>query len=98
MATLHSKGKIIPHYFMGAYTFSANPPFKITRISREPIIGKNFYHGTSYKTWKPLHVVFPGGFVESDGYIWILYGRQDHEIWVAKLDKQKLFDGLIPVK
>ena len=97
MATQHSKGKNIPHYFMGAYTFSAEPPFAITRISSRPIIGKKFYKGKSYKTWKPLHVVFPGGYISDENYLWILYGRQDHEIWVAKLDKNAFFNSLIPV-
>ncbi len=97
MATLHSKGLNIPHYFMGAYTFSPYPPFEITRMSPRPIIGKNFYHGPAYKTWKPLHVVFPGGFVTDDRYVWVVYGRQDHELWVAKLDKQGLYKSLVPV-
>lgn len=97
MSTVHSQGKNIPHYFMGAYTFSAHPPFDITRVSPEPIVGKDFYHGRAYKTWKPLHVVFPGGFVSDDHYIWIAYGRQDHEIWIAKLNKAALFQSLVPV-
>lgn len=97
MASVHSEGKVIPHYFMGAYTFSASPPFEITRISKEPIVGKNFYDGPAYKTWKPLRVVFPGGFVFDDHFIWVVYGRQDHELWVAKLDKKGLLNSLIPV-
>ena len=97
MSTQHSKGKCIPHYFMGAYTFSAEPPFAITRISPRPIIGKNFYTGKAHKTWKPVCVVFPGGFISEEMHIWVLYGRQDHEIWVAKLDKEALFNSLVPV-
>jgi len=97
MATQHSKCKSIPHYFMGAYTFSAKPPFHLTRISPEPIVGKNFYKGPAYKTWKPLRVVFPGGFVSDDRFIWIVYGRQDHESWMVKLDKKQLLDSLIPL-
>ncbi len=98
MTSLQSQGNTIQHYFMGAYTFSAKPPFEITRISPEPIIGKNFYNGPAHKTWKPLRVVFPGGFIKDDNYIWIAYGRQDHEIWMAKLDKKGLLNSLIPVK
>ena len=97
MATQHSQGKKMPHYFMGAYTFSSKPPFEITRMSREPIFGKSFYAGRAYKTWRPVRVVFPGGFVADENYVWIIYGRQDHEIWVAKLDKRALLDGLVPV-
>jgi len=97
LPTVHSMGKKIPHYFMGAYTFSSRPPFTITAISPEPIVGRNFYHGLLYKTWKPLHVVFPGGFVFDDRYIWIVYGRQDHEVWIVKLDKKGLLRSLVPV-
>lgn len=98
MATSHSKGKAITHYFMGAYTFSAHPPFEIKEISPKPIVGKNFYEGPAHNTWKPLRVVFPVGFTQDDQFIWLVYGRQDFESWVVKLDKQKLYQSLIPIQ
>jgi predicted GH43/DUF377 family glycosyl hydrolase len=97
-ATAHSQGKKIQHYVMGAYTFEADPPFAITSISKEPIVGKNFYHGLAYKTWKPLHVVFPGGYIMDEHFIWVFYGRQDFEIWAAKLDKKELYQSLVPIQ
>jgi predicted GH43/DUF377 family glycosyl hydrolase len=97
MKTIHSNGKKHSHYFMGAYTFSMHPPFEITRISPEPIIGKKFYKGPTYNTWKPLWCIFPGGFVFNQEFIWVAYGRQDHEIWIVKLDKKKVLKSLIPV-
>jgi predicted GH43/DUF377 family glycosyl hydrolase len=97
MATLNSKGKPITHYFMGAYTFSSEPPFELTAISPEPIVGQNFYCGKSYNTWKPLLVVFPCGIMCDEKYIWVSYGRQDHEVWIAKLDKKGLLNSLQPV-
>jgi len=98
MSSVHSQGKKIQHYVMGAYTFSLEPPFALNKISPGPIVGKNFYHGASYKTWKPLHVVFPCGYVFDEKYIWVVYGRQDHELWIAKLDKKGLMASLIPVQ
>lgn len=99
MATIHSHNKEVLHYVMGAYLFSANPPFAITHISPEPIVGKTFYSGKEYHPyWKPVHVVFPCGFIQDEKYIWISYGRQDHELWVAKLDKEKLYASLVPVR
>jgi predicted GH43/DUF377 family glycosyl hydrolase len=92
-----SNGSRIIHYFMGAYTFNSAPPFNITYISPEPIVGKYFYNGPSYNTWKPLLVVFPGGYIHSENFIWIVYGRQDHETWVVKLDKKGLLNSLVPV-
>ena len=98
VATDHSNQKSIPHYFIGAYTFEKDSPFAITSISKEPIIGKNFYHGKTYSPyWHPVQVVFPCGFVFNDDYILLSYGRQDHEIWIAKIDKAGLLDSLVPV-
>lgn len=97
MKSLHSKGKKITHYFMGAYTFEARPPFALTAISPKPIVGENFYHGPLLKTWKPLHVVFPGGFVFKKGdpdTIAVFMGRQDGEILIALLSKKGLLKSL----
>ncbi len=99
MPTLHSNGKSICHYFMGAYTFSPTYPFEITQISPEPIIGKGFYKGPIYKPyWKPVQCVYPGGFVFDEKFIWIAYGRQDREAWIVKLDKQGLLNSLKPLR
>ena len=98
MATLNSKEKNISHYFVGAYTFSPKPPFKINRFSAEPIVGPGFYTGTSYiPYWGLIQCVFPTGLIVDDDYIWFSYGRQDHEIWVAKLDKKRLLKSLVDV-
>jgi len=88
----------ISHYFMGAYLFNSHPPFTITHISPCPIMCQGFYSGTSHQPyWKPVRVVFPGGYLLEDPFIWIFYGRQDHEIWAIKLDKQKLLNSLISI-
>ncbi len=97
LATVQSNGQQMQHYFMGAYSFSKDPPFAINAISPEPIVEKGFYSGPAHNTWKPLRVVFPGGFIFDKNYIWITYGRQDHEIWVAKLDKKALLASLKPI-
>lgn len=98
MKTVHSNEQVMSHYFMGAYTFSSSPPFEITQVSPEPIIGKGFYHGKMYQPfWKQVRVVFPGGFIFDENYIWVAYGRQDHEIWIVKLNKHELFKSLIPL-
>ena len=98
MPSVHSEGKVMQHYFMGAYTFSAKPPFEVLRVSPEPIVATNFYNAPPYKTWKPLRVVFPCGLVIDGDTFLVSYGRQDFEMWIAKIDKQKLFKSLIPTK
>lgn len=80
-------------YFMGAYTFSATPPFQITKISRTPILHDTFYTpSTFYK-----RVVFPGGCVIAGDLVHVAYGKDDCEIWIATLDKAALKRSLIPV-
>ncbi len=96
MESIHSDGKPMTHYFMGAYTFDAKPPFAVSHISPEPIIGKDFYHGKNYKPyWKPVVVVFPVGFVFDEESIWVAYGRQDRECWIVKINKKWLLNSLI---
>lgn len=98
LSTIHSNNQSIPHYFMGAYLFSSSPPFEIKYISPEPIIGTNFYQGLTYEPyWHPVCVVFPCGLVINEEDVWVIYGRQDHEIWIAKLDKKNLINSLIPI-
>lgn len=89
-----TQGRYLMHYFMGAYTFSAEPPFHLTRISPYPIVSEGFY------TPSPLGIrcIYPGGFVECGDYIYVAYGKDDHEVWIAIIDKHKLFDSLVPVQ
>lgn len=100
MQTAHSFNESILHYFMGAYVYSSEPPFKITHMSPEPIVGKGFYEGEIYEPYwnKPVRVIFPWGLIVDGDDLWVSCGRQDHEILVLKIDKQKLSDSLIPVK
>jgi predicted GH43/DUF377 family glycosyl hydrolase len=100
MLTAHSEGKTILHYFMGAYTFSSEPPFAITKISPEPIVVKGFYSGVPYTSyyWKKCQrVIFPAGYIYDSDYVWIAYGREDHEIWIVKLYREGLMQSLVPV-
>ena len=103
LAFFHSSKKMVSnvsfelelwHYFMGAYTFSLDPPFAVTKISPTPIIQKGFYtHSPYYK-----RVIFPGGFVVKGPRLYLAYGRDDHEIWIATVDLRELKNSLIPLK
>jgi predicted GH43/DUF377 family glycosyl hydrolase len=82
------------HYFMGAYAFSAEPPFALTKITEKPIIGADFYT----PSYLEKRVIFPGGFVDRGNFLYIAYGKDDHEIWIATLDKDQLKKALKPIK
>lgn len=89
------------HYYMGAYTFELHPPYALKKISPRPIFGPNFYTKhmyKPYKNWSSVQGVFPGGYVFNNSNIWVVFGRQDHEIWVVKFDKKKLMQSLVSVK
>lgn len=82
------------HYFMGAYTFAAEPPFGITAISPNPIVMDGFYTpGPYYK-----RVIFPGGMVVTGSTLYLAYGKDDTEMWIATIDIAELKKSLIPVK
>ena len=81
------------HYFMGAYTFSAEPPFQITKITPLPIMSDDFYTPSGYYK----RVIFPGGFVATDTKIYVAYGKDDCEMWIATLDRDILKKVMIPV-
>jgi hypothetical protein len=82
---------------MGAYTFSCKPPFDILSMSPQPIVAEDFYRSPAYKTWKPLKVVFPGGICADKDFIFVAFGKQDHEAWIVKMDKDKLLKSLVVV-
>jgi predicted GH43/DUF377 family glycosyl hydrolase len=95
MKSPSSFGHKLYHYFMGAYTFSTEPPFEITQISPKPIIGKDFYVPSLYSEKR---VIFPGGFAVKNDRIYLAYGRNDCEIWIATIDKNALKKSLIRVE
>jgi predicted GH43/DUF377 family glycosyl hydrolase len=81
------------HYFMGVYTFSASPPFEMTSYTPLPIVGEDFYTHSPY--WK--RIIFPGGFIVKDPFIYVAYGKDDSEIWIGTIDKLALKKALKPV-
>jgi hypothetical protein len=89
-----SNGRSLWHYYMGAYTFSAEPPFEIKKISSTPINGKDFYTVSNYEK----RVIFPGGYAVVDDKIYVAYGKDDCEVWIAILDKRQLKESLVRVR
>ena len=103
LAFFHSSMKIVSpsshnqkllHYFMGAYTFSLEPPFEIDKMSKQPIVAKSFYP----PSFQQKRVIFPGGAVYQDPYIYVAYGKDDCEIWIAKLSKEALMNSLLDLQ
>lgn len=89
-----SLGHCLRHYFIGAYTFSSVPPFEITKISKEPIIAEGFYTTSDFDQ----RVVFPCGYIIAGSKIYLAYGKDDCEIWIAEIDKVQLMKTLKQVE
>lgn len=82
------------HYFMGAYAFSSEPPFEITKITPLPLVSKGFYEESDAEK----RVIFPGGYFIKERYLHVAYGRNDSEIWIASIDKDLLKANMVPVQ
>lgn len=82
------------HYYMGAYLFSSKPPFKIKKISPSPILTDGFYTPSE----QGKRVIFPGGFAAVNDLIYLAYGKDDIEVWIATIDKKKLIKSLKSTK
>ncbi len=90
-------------YCMGAYTFEAQPPFRITGISNYPILFKGIYDTPPMNTSDPLkRVIFPCGFVvenkPSGDVIHLSCGENDAAVKIVTLDKKALLKGMKKIK
>lgn len=104
-------GDVLKTYAMGAYLFDAKPPFRIRAITRKPMIHQSMYSGSwAYLPDSYYHidyVVFPMGLLkswhyynpldETSRFVYLIYGKQDVETWVAKIEVEKLLYDMISI-
>lgn len=76
-------------YVMGAYTFDAEPPFSIRKMTSMPL--GNLVDYTEDNVPK---VVFPGGLVVEDHLIHVAWGKGDKQIWMTTFDREKLLASM----
>jgi len=81
------------HYYMGAYTFSVEPPFGMNKVSAVPIDHPSFYTYSSLSK----RVIYPGGLIAAGPVLYVAYGKDDCEVWVATIDLEALKRTMIPV-
>jgi predicted GH43/DUF377 family glycosyl hydrolase len=89
----------ISWYVMGAYTFEAKPPFRITSISHYPILFKGIYDSPPLNTANPaLRCIFPAGFAleNRDGreLIHVACGENDAAIKIVTIDQEVLLKSM----
>jgi hypothetical protein len=81
----------ISTYVMGAYTVSSEPPFRVTSMSRDPIMPSALMRGKW--AWKRVDwVMFPMAmeYEASTDRLYVSLGRNDREGWIAVFDLPKL--------
>lgn len=89
-------------YVMGAYTFEAQSPYRITRISPYPILFKGIYEFPHLNTANPMvRCIYPAGLIyESKNGKELLHvscGENDSCIKILTFDKTTLLQSLSPL-
>lgn len=103
LAFFHSQfnaaGTSYKTYWMGCYTFSAKPPFKLLAISPAPIIHNSLYEGPwhQHSGNKYDYVVFPLGASLLGEDVVLSFSAQDEYSYISKLNLQDLLKSLIPL-
>ena len=98
LAFFHSNVYMAQHkvmtYTLGAYTFTRDPPFRVTAMSKYPIVSPDWMESFTYKHTDI--VVFPMTFEHDEKYVNISYGWDEGDGYILTLDKQILFQSLRP--
>lgn len=82
-------------YFMGAYTFSAHPPFELLRMTPEPLlVGSD----QDFRALGGPLVIFPNGALLEHGHWLVVFGVNDENCgWIkiphAELDEKLIYAG-----
>jgi predicted GH43/DUF377 family glycosyl hydrolase/predicted O-methyltransferase YrrM/GR25 family glycosyltransferase involved in LPS biosynthesis len=77
-------------YNTGVYTFEAEPPFKIKRMTRSPI---QWAEPNTRRHASPSVVFVGGAMLEEDQWV-LSYGEHDQDVAVARFDRQSIEDRL----
>lgn len=108
LAFFHSSFRSLGHkwYVVGAATFEPHPPFRMTKISKWPLLFSKMYAAPVARVAADypstaVHVTFPGGFAEGRengrAVLYLVYGENDSAIGLLTIDKQRLISSLEPV-
>lgn len=91
-----------PWYAMGAYTFEANPPYRVTAISAAPIIFKGIYDTPAINTaHSKKKAIYPAGMAlgneNGKDVIYVSCGENDSSVKILTFDSESLLQSLTPV-
>lgn len=84
-------------YYIGAYIFSAKPPFEPLFISKEPIISGDKININIPRMNNRIYVVFPGGCIPTESGYDVYYGYNDHQCRILKVTHEMLKENLVEI-
>ncbi|KAJ1396319.1 hypothetical protein B484DRAFT_472307 [Ochromonadaceae sp. CCMP2298] len=96
----HIGGSRLKTYVMGAYTFTADPPFRVLQVSPLPIMPRNMYEGP-YNRLKLARIdynVFPMHIFVWSAELVLSVGWQDTDAYLIWFNLQDLLDSLSNVE
>lgn len=90
-------------YVMGAYTFAAEPPYEMKKMSTYPLMFKGMYNTLACNTAEQnKRVLFPSGFAigkqKGKDVFYLSCGENDSGIKILTLDKEALLKSLQPIE
>lgn len=94
-------GKDIRYYHIGAYTFSRKKPFRIMRVTKEPILDINEVEGATRECWwlsVKSKILFERGIEIVGDDIFISFGEQDMRSKVLKISRMEMEKLLVDYK
>jgi predicted GH43/DUF377 family glycosyl hydrolase len=91
----HVIGRDSRNYAFGAYEMEAEPPFRILKMSAEPIYTATEHEKMPDATWRA--VVFPCGAILRDGVFTVAFGFNDRECRLLTVQAGELERSMIDV-
>ncbi len=84
---------------MESYTFEGKPPFRLTGISKYPILFDGIYDSPIIHTAPhDKKIIYPRGFVVEGNLLHLACGENDCAVKIVTMDLQKLKQSLIRFK
>ena len=105
LSFFHSTAKLLNDgtletYFMGAYTFSAKPPFTLLALSKLPIVDPRLYDGDWFREARRAvdYVIYPTQiYIENNATIFMTIGWNDVMAYTAELQLEDVLRSLLPL-
>ncbi len=84
-------------YFMGAYTFEAQYPFRPISISKEPILTGEWIDESIKRLSNKIYVVFPCGAIRKEDSWIVSFGYNDYQCRHIEVTDELLEENLVSV-